>query len=156
MVTDAPLEIVGIVKDAFTSGLDEVLPTIYFPLAANSTPMAIFRSTPGAADTIAAVARQSDARAGASFTPLSENLNKSLQASRAGAAIAEGLGAFALTLASKAYAFLRGRGYVTPQDVKSIGMDVLRHRVSVTYEAEAEEKSSETIITKIFNELPVP
>src|SRR6202012_576820 len=56
----------------------------------------------------------------------------------------------------KAFAFLRGRGYVTPQDVKSIGMDVLRHRVSVTYEAEAEEKTSETIITKIFNELPVP
>ena len=62
----------------------------------------------------------------------------------------------ALTLSAKAYAFLRGRGYVTPQDVKSIGMDVLRHRVTVTYEAEAEEKSSETIITKIFNELPVP
>ena len=61
-----------------------------------------------------------------------------------------------LTLAAKAYAFLRGRGYVTPQDVKSIGMDVLRHRVTVTYEAEAEEKTSETIITKIFNELPVP
>ena len=62
----------------------------------------------------------------------------------------------ALTLAAKAYAFLRGRGYVTPQDVKSIGMDVLRHRVTVTYEAEAEEKTSETIVTKIFNELPVP
>jgi MoxR-like ATPase len=62
----------------------------------------------------------------------------------------------ALTLSAKAYAFLRGRGYVTPQDVKSVGMDVLRHRVTVTYEAEAEEKSSETIITKIFNELPVP
>jgi len=62
----------------------------------------------------------------------------------------------ALTLASKAYAFLRGRGYVTPQDVKSIGMDVLRHRLTVTYEAEAEEKTSETIVTKIFNELPVP
>jgi MoxR-like ATPase len=62
----------------------------------------------------------------------------------------------ALTLAAKAYAFLKGRGYVTPQDVKSIGMDVLRHRVTVTYEAEAEEKTSETIITKIFNELPVP
>jgi MoxR-like ATPase len=61
-----------------------------------------------------------------------------------------------LTLAAKAYAFLRGRGYVTPQDVKSIGMDVLRHRVTVTYEAEAEEKTSEIIITKIFNELPVP
>src|SRR5436190_3251545 len=60
----------------------------------------------------------------------------------------------ALTLAAKAYAFLRGRGYVTPQDVKSIGMDVLRHRVTITYEAEAEEKTSETVIQKIFNELP--
>jgi MoxR-like ATPase len=62
----------------------------------------------------------------------------------------------ALTLAGKAHAFLRGRGYVTPQDVKSIGMDVLRHRVAITYEAEAEEKTSETIIQKIFDELPVP
>ena len=62
----------------------------------------------------------------------------------------------ALALAAKSYAFLRGRGYVTPQDVKSIGMDVLRHRVSITYEAEAEEKTSETIIQKIFDELPVP
>ena len=62
----------------------------------------------------------------------------------------------ALTLAAKAFAFLRGRGYVTPQDVKSIGMDVLRHRVAITYEAEAEEKTSETIIQKIFDELPVP
>ena len=53
-------------------------------------------------------------------------------------------------------AFLRGRGYVTPQDVKTIGMDVLRHRVAITYEAEAEEKTSETIIQKIFDELPVP
>jgi MoxR-like ATPase len=62
----------------------------------------------------------------------------------------------ALTLAAKAFAFLRGRGYVTPQDVKSIGMDVLRHRVAITYEAEAEEKTSETIVQKIFDELPVP
>jgi MoxR-like ATPase len=62
----------------------------------------------------------------------------------------------ALTLCAKAHAFLRGRGYVTPQDVKSIGMDVLRHRVTITYEAEAEEKTSETVIQKIFNELPVP
>jgi len=62
----------------------------------------------------------------------------------------------ALTLAAKAYAFLKGRGYVTPQDVKSIGMDVLRHRVAITYEAEAEEKSSENIIQRIFDELPVP
>ena len=61
-----------------------------------------------------------------------------------------------LTLAAKAHAFLKGRGYVTPQDVKSIGMDVLRHRVTITYEAEAEEKTSETIVQKIFDELPVP
>ena len=62
----------------------------------------------------------------------------------------------ALTLAAKAYAFLKGRGYVTPQDVKSIGMDVLRHRVTITYEAEAEEKTTESIVQKIFDELPVP
>jgi MoxR-like ATPase len=62
----------------------------------------------------------------------------------------------ALTLAGKAYAFLKGRGYVTPQDVKSIGMDVLRHRVAITYEAEAEDKTSETVIQRIFDELPVP
>lgn len=61
-----------------------------------------------------------------------------------------------LALASKAYAFLQGRGYVTPQDVKTIGMDVLRHRVIVSYEAEAEEKTSEDIITRIFSEVEVP
>ena len=61
-----------------------------------------------------------------------------------------------LAVASKAYAFLQGRGYVTPQDVKNIGMDVLRHRVIVSYEAEAEEKTSEDIIRKIFEELEVP
>ena len=61
-----------------------------------------------------------------------------------------------LTVASKAYAFLQGRGYVTPQDIKSIGMDVLRHRVIVSYEAEAEEKTSEDMIKKIFDEIEVP
>lgn len=61
-----------------------------------------------------------------------------------------------LTIASKAYAFLQGRGYVTPQDVKSIGMDVLRHRIIVTYEAEAEDINSETIIQKIFDTIEVP
>lgn len=61
-----------------------------------------------------------------------------------------------LTLASKAYAFTQGRGYVTPQDIKSIGMDVLRHRVIITYEAEAEDMTSETIIQQIFNEVEVP
>ena len=62
----------------------------------------------------------------------------------------------ALTLCAKAHAFLRNRGYVTPQDVKSVGMDVLRHRVAITFEAEAEEKTSEIVIQKIFDELPVP
>jgi len=61
-----------------------------------------------------------------------------------------------LALAAKAYAFLKGRGYVTPQDVKSIGMDVLRHRVLVTYEAEAEEITAEDLIQRIFDYLPVP
>ncbi|MEK6766130.1 MAG: MoxR family ATPase [Planctomycetota bacterium] len=61
-----------------------------------------------------------------------------------------------LTIASKAYAFLKGRGYVTPQDVKSIGMDVLRHRVIITYEAEAEEMTSEEIIQNIFDNIDVP
>jgi MoxR-like ATPase len=61
-----------------------------------------------------------------------------------------------LALAAKAYAFLRGRSYVTPQDVKSIGMDVLRHRVLITYEAEAEEITAEDLIQRIFEYLPVP
>lgn len=61
-----------------------------------------------------------------------------------------------LAIASKAYAFLQGRGYVTPQDIKSIGMDVLRHRILISYEAEAEEKTSEDIIQRIFDEIEVP
>lgn len=61
-----------------------------------------------------------------------------------------------LTLASKAYAFIQGRGYVTPQDVKSMVPDILRHRVIVSYEAEAEEKTSEDIIKRILDEIEVP
>lgn len=61
-----------------------------------------------------------------------------------------------LTLAAKAHAFLHGRGYVTPHDVKSIGLDVLRHRVAVSYEAEAESITSEQVIGKIFQGLVVP
>jgi len=61
-----------------------------------------------------------------------------------------------LTLAAKAHAFLQGRGYVTPQDVKSVGSDVLRHRIIVTYEAEAEEITAETIVKRLFDGLPVP
>ncbi|MDD5634419.1 MAG: MoxR family ATPase [Candidatus Omnitrophica bacterium] len=61
-----------------------------------------------------------------------------------------------LVLASKAYAFIKRRGYVTPQDVKSIGYDVLRHRIIPSYEAEAENKTSEDIIKRIFDEIEVP
>jgi MoxR-like ATPase len=61
-----------------------------------------------------------------------------------------------LKVASKAMAFLHGRGYVTPEDVKSMAMDVLRHRVSLTYEAEAEGLTSEDLVTKILNTIPVP
>jgi MoxR-like ATPase len=61
-----------------------------------------------------------------------------------------------LTLAARAIAFLNGRHYVTPQDVKTIALDVLRHRVSVTYEAEAENVTSEDVIHKILDALPVP
>jgi len=61
-----------------------------------------------------------------------------------------------LTVAAKAYAFLQGRGYVTPQDVKTIGLDVLRHRVIVSYEAEAEDLTSEDVVKRIFDEVPVP
>jgi len=61
-----------------------------------------------------------------------------------------------LAMAAKAFALLAGRGYVTPQDVKTIGMDVLRHRVTITYEAEAEDKTPEDIIRQIFDTVAVP
>ncbi len=61
-----------------------------------------------------------------------------------------------LTITAKASAFLAGRGYVTPQDVKEVAMDVLRHRIIVTYEAEAEEKTPENVVRTILDHLPVP
>jgi MoxR-like ATPase len=61
-----------------------------------------------------------------------------------------------LTLAAKAHALLQGRGYVTPQDVKSMTPDVLRHRVMVTYEAEAEDITSDSIVQRILDGVPVP
>ena len=61
-----------------------------------------------------------------------------------------------LAVAAKAHAFVQQRGYVTPQDVKSIGPDVLRHRVIVSYEAEAEDKTSEDVIKTIFDNIEVP
>lgn len=61
-----------------------------------------------------------------------------------------------LTQAAKAYAFLNGRGYVTPEDIKAIGLDVLRHRVLLTYEAEAENVTSDQIVKQIFDAVDVP
>jgi MoxR-like ATPase len=61
-----------------------------------------------------------------------------------------------LSRAARAHAFIKSRGYVTPEDVKSIGMDVLRHRVIVSYEAEAENITAEDIIQKVFDSVEVP
>ena len=61
-----------------------------------------------------------------------------------------------LALASKAVAAMNGRSFVTPQDIKDVGLDVLRHRVIVTYEAEAENVTSDDIVKKIFETIPVP
>ena len=61
-----------------------------------------------------------------------------------------------LTLAAKAWALLQGRDYVTPEDIKSIGPDVLRHRIIVTYEAEAQGVTTDSIIKKVLNAVPVP
>ena len=61
-----------------------------------------------------------------------------------------------LNLAARAHAFLRHRGYVTPEDIKAIGVDVLRHRVILTYEAEAEEITAETVVRKLFEHVEVP
>ena len=61
-----------------------------------------------------------------------------------------------LAQASRAHAFIKGRGYVTPEDIKAVGMDVLRHRIILTYEAEAEEISTESVISRIFDAVQVP
>ncbi|MBE6421449.1 MAG: MoxR family ATPase [Elusimicrobium sp.] len=61
-----------------------------------------------------------------------------------------------LTQAAKAYSFLNGRGYVTPEDIKAVGLDVLRHRVLLSYEAEAENVTSDQIVRQIFDAVDVP
>ncbi len=61
-----------------------------------------------------------------------------------------------LTQAAKAYAFLNGRGFVTPEDIKAIGLDVLRHRVLLSYEAEAEDITADRIVKQIFDAVDVP
>ncbi len=62
----------------------------------------------------------------------------------------------ALNLAARAHAFLRHRGYVTPEDVKAVGPDVLRHRVVLTYEADAEEVTAEQVVRRVFEVVEVP
>ena len=62
----------------------------------------------------------------------------------------------ALSEAARAHAFLRHRGYVIPEDVKSVGLDVLRHRVILSYEAEAENLSAADILNRIFDSVQVP
>lgn len=61
-----------------------------------------------------------------------------------------------LVMASKVHAFLQGRGYVTPQDIKSVGLDVMRHRLIISYEAEAQNLTSDDILLKIFDRVNVP
>ncbi len=61
-----------------------------------------------------------------------------------------------LVKTAKAHAFLNRRGYVTPEDVRAVGMDILRHRVIITYEAEAEEMTSEDVVRKVLNKIEVP
>ncbi|MDR1415926.1 MAG: ATPase, partial [Prevotellaceae bacterium] len=61
-----------------------------------------------------------------------------------------------LSLAAKAYAFIKRRGYVIPEDVRAVSYDVLRHRIGLTYEAEAENVTSEDVITQVLNAVEVP
>ena len=65
-------------------------------------------------------------------------------------------GSINLATASKCYAFIKRRGYVIPEDVRAVVHDVLRHRIGITYEAEAENITSQDIINKIVNEIEVP
>jgi MoxR-like ATPase len=62
----------------------------------------------------------------------------------------------ALTMCARAWAFMHGRGYATPQDVKAIAPDVLRHRIAVTYEAEAEQISSQQIVERVLAQVAIP
>ena len=61
-----------------------------------------------------------------------------------------------MAMASKALAFIKRRGYVIPEDVRAVCLDVLRHRIGITYEAEAEDITQEQIITEILNKVEVP
>lgn len=99
IVTTTPYQIVGVVKDAYTRGLDEIVPTIYFPIATNTVPLALFPTSPDETGKLEATLRRLEPRARLIVTPLSDNWDKWLQSSRAGASIAAVLGGFALTLA---------------------------------------------------------
>ncbi len=100
IVTNVPRQIVGVVKDAYTRGLDEIDPTLYLPISGAAVPLALFHSAPETSEALVQIVKQIDPRARVTVTPLSSNLEKWMQASSAGAAIAEILGAFALALAT--------------------------------------------------------
>jgi MoxR-like ATPase len=89
----------------------------------------------------------------ATRNPKSYNLNNLSQLISYGASPRASI---ALALGAKAYAFIKRRGYVVPEDVRTISLDVLRHRVAVTYEAEAEEVTSEAVVQEILNKIEVP
>ena len=85
--------------------------------------------------------------------PLDYNLKDIVSLLRYGASPRASIG---LTLAAKAYAFINGRGYVTPQDIKDIAPDILRHRILLSYEAEAQGKTQDEIVARLLEEVKVP
>jgi MoxR-like ATPase len=89
----------------------------------------------------------------ATRNPKAYNLNNLAQLINYGASPRASIN---LALGAKAFAFIKRRGYVIPEDVRAICMDVLRHRVAVTYEAEAEEVTPEQIVHEVLNKIEVP
>jgi MoxR-like ATPase len=89
----------------------------------------------------------------ATRTPKAYNMNNLTQLIAYGASPRASIN---LALGAKAYAFIKRRGYVIPEDVRAVSLDVLRHRVAVTYEAEAEEVTSEQVVQEVLNKIEVP
>ena len=87
---------------------------------------------------------------------VNEGANASYTVSLSGTLQAGGTASINLALGAKAYAFVKRRGYVVPEDVRAVSLDVLRHRVAVTYEAEAEEVTSEQVVQEVLNKIEVP
>jgi MoxR-like ATPase len=89
----------------------------------------------------------------ATRTPKDYNLDKLTQLINYGGSPRASIN---LALASKAYAFIKRRGYVIPEDVRAVCHDVMRHRIGLTYEAEAENINSEEVVNEILNTVEVP